>query len=184
MCQLVNDPSYVLPFIDRLAPGLERAAEEMTDANAARVVRQTRELLLSNVQAAESFAPMDPPQIRAELMKIIKQAAVHLGEDPKHFGSHSIRRGAATCYLSVMPYEWVRMHGRWRSDCAREYIELMGDEAKDFIRLVVAGKRLPRLVPTTHNPQVSRPHRARDAWVSGGIRSTSCRAPQSSGQQQ
>ena len=119
-----------------------------------------------------------------DIMKIIKQAAVHLGEDPKDFGSHSIRRGAATCYLSVMPYEWVRMQGRWRSDCAREYIELMGDEAKDFIRLVVAGKRLPRLVPTTHNPQVSRPHRARDAWVSGGIRSTSCRAPQSSGQQQ
>ena len=44
-CQLVNDPSYVLPFIDRLIPGLERAEEEMTDENAKRVLKQTRELL-------------------------------------------------------------------------------------------------------------------------------------------
>ena len=73
MCQLVNDPSYVLPFIDRLAPGLERAADEMTDPNAQRVVRQTRELLLQNVKAAESFAPMDAPQISETLLKIIKE---------------------------------------------------------------------------------------------------------------
>ena len=72
MCQLVNDPSYVLPFVDRLAPGLERAADEMTDPNAQRVVRQTREVLLQNVKAAESFAPMDAPQIAAECLKIIK----------------------------------------------------------------------------------------------------------------
>jgi len=73
MCQLVNDPSHVLPFIDRLAPGLEKAAEEMTDPNAARVVRQTRELLLQNVKAAESFAPMEPETISVELMKLIKE---------------------------------------------------------------------------------------------------------------
>ena len=36
MCQLVNDPSYVLPFIDRLVPGLKRAEEEMTDENVKR----------------------------------------------------------------------------------------------------------------------------------------------------
>ena len=47
VCQLVNDPSYVLPFIGRLVPGLERAEEEeMTDENAKRVLRQTCELLL------------------------------------------------------------------------------------------------------------------------------------------
>ena len=68
-----NPPSYVLPFIDRLAPGLERAADEMTDPNAQRVVRQTRELLLQNVKAAESFAPMDAPQISETLLKIIKE---------------------------------------------------------------------------------------------------------------
>ena len=55
MCQLVNDPSYVLPFIDRLVPGLERAEEEMADENVKRVLKQTRELLLQNVVAAESF---------------------------------------------------------------------------------------------------------------------------------
>jgi len=73
MCQLVNDPSHVLPFIDRLAPGLEHAADAMTDPNAQRVVRQTRELLLQNVKAAESFAPMDAPKISEALMKIIKE---------------------------------------------------------------------------------------------------------------
>ena len=62
MCQLVNDPSYVLPFIDRLVPGLERA-EEMTDENVKRVLKQTRELLLQNVVAAESFQPMESAQI-------------------------------------------------------------------------------------------------------------------------
>ena len=65
MCQLVNDPSYVLPFIDRLIPGLERAEEEMTDENAKRVLKQTRELLLQNVVAAESFdmSMYDSPQL-------------------------------------------------------------------------------------------------------------------------
>jgi len=72
MCQLVNDPSYVLPFIDRLVPGLERAEEEMTDENAKRVLKQTRELLLQNVQAAESFQPMEPAQIQETLMTTIK----------------------------------------------------------------------------------------------------------------
>jgi len=73
MCQLVNDPSHVLPFIDRLAPGLQRAEEEMTDENAKRVLRQTYELLLANVKAAESFAPMEPAKIREVLMKTIKE---------------------------------------------------------------------------------------------------------------
>ena len=72
MCQLVNDPSYVLPFIDRLVPGLERAEEEMTDENAKRVLKQTRELLLQNVVAAESFQPMEPAQIEETLMATIK----------------------------------------------------------------------------------------------------------------
>jgi len=69
----VNDPSHVLPFIDRLAPGLQRAEEEMTDENAKRVLRQTYELLLANVKAAESFAPMEPAKIREVLMKTIKE---------------------------------------------------------------------------------------------------------------
>jgi elongation factor 3 len=73
MCQLVNDPSHVLPFIDRLAPGLERAADDMTDPNAARVVRQTRELLLQNVKAAEAFEPMAAEDISITLKKIIKE---------------------------------------------------------------------------------------------------------------
>ena len=74
MCQLVNDPSYVLPFIDRLIPGLERAEEEMTDENAKRVLKQTRELLLQNVVAAESlsFQPMESAQIEETLMATIK----------------------------------------------------------------------------------------------------------------
>ena len=72
MCQLVNDPSYVLPFIDRLVPGLERAEEEMTDESAKRVPKQTRELLLQNVVAAESFQPMESAQIEETLMATIK----------------------------------------------------------------------------------------------------------------
>ena len=42
MCQLVNDPSYVLPFIDRLIPGLERAEEEMTGECQARSQADSR----------------------------------------------------------------------------------------------------------------------------------------------
>ena len=73
MCQLVNDPSYVLPFVDRLCPGLEKAEDEMTDENAKRVLRQTRELLLANVKAAESFLPMSPEQVREVLLKEVKE---------------------------------------------------------------------------------------------------------------
>jgi len=73
MCQLVNDPSYVLPFVDRLAPALAKAADEMTDENARRVVNQTREFVLSNVKAAESFLPMEPKQVSDVFMKTIKE---------------------------------------------------------------------------------------------------------------
>jgi len=73
MCQLVNDPTHVLPFIDRLVPALERAEQDMTDENAARVVRQTRELLLSCVKESQSFAPMEVASIKDVFKKSIKE---------------------------------------------------------------------------------------------------------------
>ena len=111
-----------------------------------------------------------------DVMKLVKAAAVQLGEPPEAYGSHSFRRGFATCYLAAgMPYEWVRMHARWRSDCAREYISLMGDETREFIRTVVSGRRLQQPQVPAANPQVSRPSRTRSAWELGGIRFASCR---------
>ena len=111
------------------------------------------------------------------MLKLVKAAAVQLGEAPEAYGTHSFRRGFATCYLAAgMPYEWVRMHARWRSDCAREYVSLIGDETRRLIESVVSGRRLqPRVVPAFDNPQVSRPVRARSAWEFGGVRFTASR---------
>ena len=76
-----------------------------------------------------------------------------------------------------MPYEWVRMHGRWRSDCAREYISLMGDETREYIRHVVSGSMLRDLGQQGANPQVARPARTRNAWLSGSVRYAPDRPP-------
>ena len=76
-------------------------------------------------------------------MQLIKKAAVAQGEDPKDYASHSIRRGGASHYLAAkMPYEWCRIQGRWRSDCVREYLDLIGQETRAFTLKVVSGTGL------------------------------------------
>ena len=74
------------------------------------------------------------------MMMMVKSAGVALGEDAKDYGSHSYRRGGATAYMAAgVPYETVRMFGRWKSDCARRYIDAWAGMMTEAASLVNQG---------------------------------------------
>ena len=102
-----------------------------------------------------------------DIMKAVKMAAVKLGVDPSDYASHSIRRGAASHYLAAqMPYEWVRIQGRWRSDCVREYLDMIGQETKVYTLRIAQGDglHLTETDPSTQF-QLQRPERSAQVWA-------------------
>ena len=75
-----------------------------------------------------------------DMMTLVKDAGVALGEDPKDYGTHSYRRGGATAYMTAgVAYERVRIFGRWKSDCARRYIEPWAGMMAEAAHLVARG---------------------------------------------
>ena len=78
--------------------------------------------------------------MRGDMMIMVKSAGVALGEEAKDYGSHSFRRGGATAYMAAgVPYETVRMFGRWKSDCARSYIDAWAGMMSEAASLVNRG---------------------------------------------
>jgi len=65
-----------------------------------------------------------------------------------------------------MPYEWVRIQGRWRSDCVREYLDMIGQETREFTRKVATGTGL-RLADDDPGSlhQLQRPERKAQVWA-------------------
>lgn len=52
----------------------------------------------------------------------LKYAAASIGEDPAHFGSHSLRSGGATALFNAgIDSLAVKMFGRWKSDAVERY---------------------------------------------------------------
>ena len=58
-----------------------------------------------------------------DVMKVVKEAGVILGDEASDYATHSMRRGAATAYLMAgVPYETAKIFGRWRSEAFRAYV--------------------------------------------------------------
>ena len=77
---------------------------------------------------------------------LLKKAAVGLGVNPAKVGTHSLRRGGATEYMRAgAAYSEVKFFGRWKSDCAEEYIEVYDSMLKSAAFRVVAGEYNPEL---------------------------------------
>ena len=100
---------------------------------------------VSKDAALYSWAPTSlrksPGVTYADVAMLLKQAAVALGVDPLKIGTHSLRRGGATAYLMAgAAYSDVRMYGRWRSDCVREYVECYDDMLLSAGQKVVSGQ--------------------------------------------
>lgn len=65
------------------------------------------------------------PFTRFQFSAVFKQCIVHCGLNPKYFGTHSFRIGAATVAdAGGLPLDQLKSLGRWRSDCYRRYIRL------------------------------------------------------------
>jgi len=95
----------------------------------------------------------------ADILKIIKAAAVAAGKDPTEYASHSMRKGGASQYLlsGNCTLEEVRIMGRWKSFKAMGvYID---EAAKDLTR----GKQWSVCRGATHKSVLlRRPPRERD----------------------
>ena len=55
---------------------------------------------------------------------IVKNLLGMIGVDPKGYGSHSMRRGAATAASEAhVKMHVIKRHGRWKSDAVYMYID-------------------------------------------------------------
>ena len=67
-----------------------------------------------------SGAPVKPDFINLGLKYIVKL----IGQNPENYSSHSFRSGAATeAFRANIPYERIKLLGRWRSDAVKAYIK-------------------------------------------------------------
>ncbi|XP_078503203.1 uncharacterized protein LOC144761851 [Lissotriton helveticus] len=63
----------------------------------------------------------------AQLLWVLRHALRSMGEDPKDFGTHSFRIGAATeAARRGWGKEDIKRLGRWKSDCFKTYVRLRG----------------------------------------------------------
>ncbi|XP_071984316.1 uncharacterized protein [Engystomops pustulosus] len=63
------------------------------------------------------------PLSRFQFGAVFKKSLLYLGLNPKEFGTHSFRIGAATTAHSCgMSEESIKRLGRWKSDCFKSYI--------------------------------------------------------------
>ena len=70
-----------------------------------------------------------------DIRAIVRQVAVAIGEDPLHFGAHSLRIGGATALFAAGadPLH-IRTMGRWSSDCYRLYVRACFEQTLAWTR--------------------------------------------------
>ena len=58
-------------------------------------------------------------------MKNLRFLLQVIGADPKRFGTHSFRRGAATlAFRAGAPADLIKTQGDWKSEAYQKYIEV------------------------------------------------------------
>jgi hypothetical protein len=66
------------------------------------------------------FMPIIYKQFQNKLRSLIEKT----GRKPKYYSSHSFRRGGASlAFESNVTTELIQLHGDWRSDAYKEYLE-------------------------------------------------------------
>ena len=90
----------------------------------------TRWLAASNNGSSWIFQKMSGSRITKDkwstngLVSAIKKDILLIGLNPKHYAGHSFRRGGATAAAAAgVPERLIQLHGRWKSDCYKMYIE-------------------------------------------------------------
>ena len=74
---------------------------------------------LVQVEKDGTKLPVTAIQVRKSLNKFIKL----LGLNPKDFGFHGFRRsGACLAFELNVPFENIKLHGKWRSDAIWAYL--------------------------------------------------------------
>ncbi|OWY92157.1 hypothetical protein PHMEG_00038953, partial [Phytophthora megakarya] len=62
-----------------------------------------------------------------DVIKAIQRAAALAGQNPEHFGSHSLRSGGATALFNAgFDSLAVKLFGRWKSDAVECYTRISG----------------------------------------------------------
>ena len=60
-----------------------------------------------------------------DMLTLVKEAAKDCGQDKKDYGTHSFRKGGASCYVLAknMTIDHVKSFGRWKGSSVQLYIE-------------------------------------------------------------
>ena len=90
------------------------------------------------------LAPTDPlctlmdkgklmPLRETQIATLLKVAAISLGKDPNHFGTHSLRSGGATAmFKGSISKTAIKLFGRWTSDAFERYIQIADCDVEDM----------------------------------------------------
>ncbi|KAG3000825.1 hypothetical protein PC118_g96 [Phytophthora cactorum] len=111
---------------------------------------KARSSLPAIIPVAVSVNAHDQPNCVSStaISKVIRQAAVALGEDPAAFSPHSLRSGGtAHMYRTGVDTLTIQFHGRWASDTFKQYTRLCKESvevlsSKDHQRLKIGMKLL------------------------------------------
>ncbi len=72
------------------------------------------------IPSPKGSQPITYPLLQNKLKFLIAAS----GRDPNQFSSHSFRRGGATwAFRSIVPIDLIQLHGDWRSDAYKLYLE-------------------------------------------------------------
>ena len=75
------------------------------------------------------------PLSYAFMLRTIKELMLAIGEQPEHFGTHSLRIGGATALFAAGANETViRTMGRWSSDLHRLYVRACFEQCCEWTR--------------------------------------------------
>lgn len=75
------------------------------------------------------------------MSSVIKCGAKSLGEDPKKFGTHSLRSGGATAMFEAGIADTViKQLGRWKSDCYQAYTRIEETTGARISRAMAQGQ--------------------------------------------
>ena len=87
------------------------------------------------------FMDRGAPLAYKSMHQFLKDFCRTMGLDPKDVGTHSLRSGGATSLRAAgVPWETVKILGRWRSDCALRYSQL---HPSDIINVMEAMQQAP-----------------------------------------
>lgn len=78
----------------------------------------------------------------SQVSSAIQRAATHLGEEPRHFSSYTLRSSDETLlYRGEIDAMAIHSHSRWSSECSKLYVSLCEESVSVIASKFVGGAK-------------------------------------------